>query len=681
MKKIRLDFYRLNRDFEDTTPLTGQKVPIIIFTVIFLVLSKFLSIILLLKAKKSGMTFFRSFDYFMDSETCFKSIKNLTGMNFLIPSYQRGYRWTENEVSALLDDLYEYSQTKKCGGTKSKFYCLQPLVVKNCESKYEVIDGQQRLTTIYLILKYLEQYAKDALGITDYSLFSLNYETRKNCEVFFEKEEFKKESNANLDFMHISKAYKTIEEWFGTDTKSARKKNDIFNVLIDDDFNAQFIWYETADSENAYEVFKRLNSGKLSLTNSELVKALILNDEDKGDGFNQDDVAQEWENIENHLEDDNLWYFINANPESEKYESTRMDFLLEALLLRENVDLKDNYFIFSEFNEKIKNNGWKKIWENIKSVYRTMQTWYDNRLLYHCIGFLMNSKGTHVTTIGQLLKDYDENTKEDFLSLVKEYCRKTIMGENKKSDFSILSYGKDNNTIHNILLLFNLATTQNQISETSRYPFKRHFKAAKNQWSLEHIHAQNERQKNWSQDELSQLKSDIKAIANLADNEQKEILIEFANFINEENLKEEEIYKAMMAVFMGEKIELQKDSDGKIESVYSDFEKDDTLMNLALLQSDKNAAFNNKTFPEKRRILSSYENAERETQFVPICTRNVFFKHYSPEATNPLIWDREAGIGYVRSMIKVIGKFVEAEPFDSFDKKKAETFEYGLKSK
>ena len=263
----------------------------------------------------------------------FYSVKKLLGMQFYIPSYQRGYRWTENEVLALLNDLSEYADSKKLARNVSKFYCLQPLVIKKQGSKYEVIDGQQRLTTIYLILKALEQYAKDALGVEGFTLLPPDFATRTNCITFFNTEAFKKHSDENLDFLHLSNAYDTITKWFD----SPRKKNDIFDILSSESFNAQFIWYVIDDKENAYEVFRRLNSGKLSLTNSELVKALILNEEDKDETFNQEDVAREWENIENHLEDDDLWYFINSEPEALKYESTRMDFLLETILLKNNI--------------------------------------------------------------------------------------------------------------------------------------------------------------------------------------------------------------------------------------------------------------------------------------------------------------------------------------------------------
>ena len=523
-------------------------------------------------------------------------------------------------------------------------------------------------------MKALEQYAKDALGVEGFTLLPPDFATRTNCITFFNTEAFKKHSDENLDFLHLSNAYDTITKWFD----SPRKKNDIFDILSSESFNAQFIWYVIDDKENAYEVFRRLNSGKLSLTNSELVKALILNEEDKDETFNQEDVAREWENIENHLEDDDLWYFINSEPEALKYESTRMDFLLETILLKNNIALKDNYFIFSEFNEKIKQDGWKNVWEEIKSVYRTIQTWYNDRKLYHYIGFLINARGNSKVSISELLKNYEEKSKDIFFAWIKDCCKTILMDKDKKVNYSDLIYGKANDKIHNILLLFNLATTQNQISETSRYPFKKHFEASKNLWSLEHIHAQNERQKNWSDEEILQLKTDINNIARLSDSEQKQNLMDFSDYINPENLKDEQVYRSMMAVFMGEPIVIEKDNEGSIISVYSDFEKDDTLMNLALLQADKNASFNNKTFLEKRRILAKYENASSETQFVPICTRNVFFKHYSPNATNPLIWDREAGKDYVRAMMNVIGNFIGVTSFDNFDKPNSQKIEFGL---
>ena len=88
------------------------------------------------------------------------TVSEISGKKFFIPAYQRGYRWTEQQVLDLLNDVNEF----KTGGDNA-WYCLQPLVVRlmNPEDKrlvlendksewYEVIDGQQRLTTTFLII-------------------------------------------------------------------------------------------------------------------------------------------------------------------------------------------------------------------------------------------------------------------------------------------------------------------------------------------------------------------------------------------------------------------------------------------------------------------------------------------------------------------------------------------------
>ena len=83
---------------------------------------------------------------------------NTWPITFAIPSYQRGYRWTTNElidgklkkgeVEQLLDDLWAFSDPQK---KEWDTYCLQPIVLQKENGKFWVIDGQQRLTTISII--------------------------------------------------------------------------------------------------------------------------------------------------------------------------------------------------------------------------------------------------------------------------------------------------------------------------------------------------------------------------------------------------------------------------------------------------------------------------------------------------------------------------------------------------
>src|SRR5690606_28863059 len=92
-----------------------------------------------------------------------KVIRSIIDKNYFIPDYQRGYRWKETQVLQLLDDIYNF-ESKMLDGNEPTWYCLQPLVVKNVSSFplkfegdtrkewFEVIDGQQRLTNIFLIV-------------------------------------------------------------------------------------------------------------------------------------------------------------------------------------------------------------------------------------------------------------------------------------------------------------------------------------------------------------------------------------------------------------------------------------------------------------------------------------------------------------------------------------------------
>jgi uncharacterized protein with ParB-like and HNH nuclease domain len=70
--------------------------------------------------------------------------------NYWIPAYQRGYRWSPLQVTQLLDDVWEFIQVSE-GGNRHQFYCLQPLVIKAVpDGVFEVVDGQQRLTTVFI---------------------------------------------------------------------------------------------------------------------------------------------------------------------------------------------------------------------------------------------------------------------------------------------------------------------------------------------------------------------------------------------------------------------------------------------------------------------------------------------------------------------------------------------------
>lgn len=617
-----------------------------------------------------------------------KSVRELLGMKFFIPSYQRGYRWTEQQVKDLLDDVNDFEPQELPDSREKTWYCLQPLVVSKMKETnpclneegdkrywYEVIDGQQRLTTIYIILKMMSD-------INDFH--AIQYQTRPQSREFLANININNKTNKdNIDF-HFMLSTKNV-----VDKNKSNLKDNFVNKLLD---SCKVIWYET--EEDSYEVFKRLNSGKISLSNAELVKALLLKD-DNFEGMNVDalrlkqlEMAGEWDRMEQTLHDDSFWYFINPEPEDARFNCTRIDFLLEMILRCEKEDKKEeseetykyniekelrqnDYFIFSTYSKSIASESWEGQWGKIQRFFRIMKAWYDDRQLYHYIGYLMNLKGESKMTMLRELLCKAEKTKDEFLSFLIKRCQESLTKRNSEQDvnFADWEYGKNNNDIHNVLLLFNLATTQNQVSEVSRYPFDKHFEAAKKKWSLEHIHAQNEKKANWNEEQFKKIKDFLKNISLEG--------IDDLNGYLEEKKSSEDIddatYRSIIGAFMGKSINV-KEIDGK-QTFTSEFEKDDHLTNMALLQGDKNAAFNNKLYPEKRAKLAEYENVENESLFVPICTRNVFFKHYSPNSTNPLLWDEQAGKEYVTAIVKVVASYLGLKAIEPTEENE---YKYGV---
>ena len=143
----------------------------------------------------------------MNTNICMKSVSELKGFRFTIPNYQRGYRWTKQQVKELLDDVWGFSQEQT-----SPIYCIQPLVV--CEKKnrekdlttWEVIDGQQRLTTISIIMQMLGQCAAP---------FSISYDTLKGKEEKINNivSLSTDDANSDINFHFMVEAKETVRDW------------------------------------------------------------------------------------------------------------------------------------------------------------------------------------------------------------------------------------------------------------------------------------------------------------------------------------------------------------------------------------------------------------------------------------------------------------------------------------
>jgi hypothetical protein len=125
------------------------------------------------------------------SDLRLRSIFDLLTERFSIPSYQRGYRWESRQVEALLNDLAAFQLSSR-QANPNKFYCLQPVVVRRRpENDWELVDGQQRLTTIFLIMGAL----RDIAAMLNRGCYEISYDIRDGRVEFLKRRRRKQQAS------------------------------------------------------------------------------------------------------------------------------------------------------------------------------------------------------------------------------------------------------------------------------------------------------------------------------------------------------------------------------------------------------------------------------------------------------------------------------------------------------
>ena len=293
-----------------------------------------------------------------------KSIKELENYKFFVPSYQRGYRWKDREITALLEDIWDFANAKQEGN----FYCLQPIVIKQNGKKYNVIDGQQRLTTIFLIVKFLDK--KD--------LFTLEYQTRRNSAEFLKNIDNKiDEQSKNIDFFHFVNAYKIIKNFFVDKETNDRKK--FADTLLN---NCKVLWYETQEKEN--DVFIRLNIGKIPLLEAENIKALFLSKNNELDDDEIKDRAEFWyeSEIKTREKGDFRYCVLSKVMPNDIFKNENNTPILRDDILRIEAYLKaiapynkgNKHYLFDYFYKSYKNKTLNQKWKELQSAIKTLSS-------------------------------------------------------------------------------------------------------------------------------------------------------------------------------------------------------------------------------------------------------------------------------------------------------------------
>lgn len=558
---------------------------------------------------------------------------------FYVPSYQRGYRWDETQVNALLNDVYENGEQP---------YCLQPVVVRKDEQgRFELIDGQQRLTTLYIIYQFMKTIFPRVE--TKYSLL---YETRKENQDFFNNMDDEEAANTNIDFFFIHKAYCTIKEWFAS-------KGSTESIYIVTDFLKRFdnyvrvIWYEMqgGTEADAIALFTRLNIGRIPLTNAELVKALFLCEQKKSQISNilntnrRLEISLQWDTLERELHDADFWYFLTKK-KADDY-PTKIELLFDFMAGKPD-DNREQFYTFLYFNEKKKD--LLKLWDDILCYYYRLKEWYKNDSLYHKIGYLVASGSV---TIDKLMDATKNMRKSEMNAYLDNAICKSI---DSKKPYGELTYSNDYMIITNILLLFNVVSLMTTKSST-RFPFKSFNNVGSDNWSLEHIHAQHslnlntqEKWKEWlrlHQQSLVSLKINIIDGQRVADVDRLIDEIEIA--CQDERLKDITFNNLSDRV-----IDMLSQRGESAEYVHS-------LSNMALLQKSKNSELNNSLFDVKRRKILEMD---ARGQFIPYCTKMVFMKYYSSEKQDNVsfhFWGESDRVDYIAKMNEVLKPYLKEE--------------------
>ncbi len=608
------------------------------------------------------------------------------GLHFFIPEYQRGYRWKTTQICQMLNDIYEFEYEK---GNEGKFYCLQPLVVKKHEDgSWIVVDGQQRLTTIFIILTCIEKllYKEKA------DIYRLTYDNKPELWDCLDGLGIVGSDVAvdtgDIDRYHMTSAYAAVKEWLENTSSDLKAIGaDIREKLRT---YTRFIWYEIAEDMQPEIIFTNINMGKIKLTNAELIKALLL----KSDNYRMENteaiaasqikISTAWDAMEAGLQDDDFWLFLTGEGGFRGIE-TRIELIFRIMtgsLLREHKEYyveheaennPDTYtfLIFSREMERLKAENRREgkvpysalledFWRRVTEYYNMFHDWYCHREWYHLIGFLLSQrKNQREDYFEGLCTMYRNNTKTDFVRKLKDkiiFEAGFVDSGDKLTENAVRDYlegleyqnrEQEKAKIRNVLLLFNIISMQENTDSEPRFPFRRY---KDQQWDIEHIHSvstekpQGEAERrSWLEDAWPYVEKFPKISEELKGRIRK--LVKLKKYSEDSIAEYDDIYDCITAAFSGRK----KGASGD--------EAINEISNLTLLDRSTNRSYKNAIFPSKRDVILKKSGTE---SFIPLCTKNVFLKYYSKDISQMYIWDKNDRKDYLNCMCETLFKYLSA---------------------
>ena len=546
-----------------------------------------------------------------DSNVCQESV------TFIIPYLQRAYKWKEKQAKQMLEDFSEFLKQEKT------YYCMQPLaVVKIGDNKYELLDGQQRLTTLLILWRILFEDDKEKNTSYPYKFEYERDSSGSDTYSFITKfDDIKKGKYRNIDEYYMSKVYGVINQYF--DPPEEKKKNVFKKLLKGEGKHILFLWYEVNEEEK-HTTFAHLNSGKIELTCSELIKAVLLSDGNKESLDNnglpdKSLVAAQYAEMEEAFNDDRLWYMLQTD--EPLYNGSRMDLLFNMVLniSRKTYEADPKAAFYEVYTEK--KVDLSKFWKDCRAYFVRIMDLYKNPYTYHYMGYLTYTEGNN--KIDDWVKAYKESGLKGCIEQLKSKVRESISG---LGDFEKITYSDTSKaTLRKIFILHNIQTILIHYEAIKKanlglrfsyeqFPFELLYSQ---RWDIEHIASQTDntltKQKDFK-DWIASVKADY-----------PEIFAQRPELNNEIDLFEKD-----------SKIEMFKQIYNEIVSSAekNSPQNKDGLGNLVLLDSHTNRSYHNSLYKRKRKIIlaaSNIDNQNNEYQvtYIPRCTLNVFLKTYN----------------------------------------------------
>lgn len=608
-----------------------------------------------------------------DEILVFRNVNNFFGEHFFIPDYQRGYRWESQQVIDLLNDLSFFHNEYP-----GESYSMQPIVVKRRENKWEVVDGQQRLTTVALILQALKHNQS----------FTIDYQVLENSTKYISDIADCPDID-DINLFHMKQAYGTVEDWVRKNVGGTFSFSTIEDLIYFCCHNLKFLWYraDMVDDSPGEKIFRRLNIGKIELTQSELIKALFLSkDNFANEAINRrEELAHQWDAMEAALQNDEFWLFLNDLKDDKS--PTRIEFILKYLY--ENY--KDSLFVVDDKGEDINSRDalfrayyktfrsdrakFNQLWIKAKDVISTWQLWYEDVTMYHLLGFLLFLFPNNFS-LKELYDKWQSLIYDDFLynyiaKFIKvnlidkfnpkhEYITKDKNGKIKDHKREAFPYLLLMNVLY--VLRQNTSHLNNPLYRQGvfyKFPFhllKKEIKKPGDGWDVEHIDSattnsldQWKAQKEWILSSYLSLSEDKREELNRNEN----LSIFFNSGSDDES---EETFKSLASTI-----------SRWIEPAGEKYPEKNRIYNFALLDSSTNRGYKNAIFPTKRQHIRNktigkllyadwdkdkiiIKAEKKKSAFVPPCTLNVFTKHYSFMPGTFLRWTLSDALDYEKEI-------------------------------